>query len=133
MRSAPAPSAPRSTASGRETHGSRDVRIGASSAVRSASRSSPSASLTERPSTISARRSAEAVAIAQASPWKRTVSTSRSGAEAKLDPEAIAAERVDVLVDRVGPGQLPEVPRVPEALEDHAAVERGRHASTLEP
>jgi hypothetical protein len=55
------------------------------------------------------------------------------GAEAKLDTKAIATERVDVLVDRVGPGQLSEVARVPEALEDHAAVERGRHARTLAP
>ena len=55
-------------------------------------------------------------------------SISRSGAEAELDAKPVAAERVHVLMDRVGPGQLPEVPRVPEALEDHAAVERGRHA-----
>ena len=71
--------------------------------------------------------------MAQASPWKRTVSTSRSRAEAELDAQAVAAEGVHVLVDRVGPGQLPEVARMPEALEDHAAVERGRHARTLAP
>ena len=71
------------------------------------------------------------MAIAQASPWKRIASISRPGAEAKLDAKAVAAEGVHVLVDRVGPGQLPEVTRVPEAVEDHAAVERGRHGRTV--
>ena len=55
------------------------------------------------------------------------------GAEPELDAQPVAAERVHVLMDRVGPGQLPEVARMPEALQDHAAVERCRHARTLAP
>ena len=66
--------------------------------------------------------------MAQASPWKRTASISRSGPRRSSTAQPIAAEGVHVLMDRVGPRQLSEAAGVPEAVEDHAAVQWGRHA-----